>query len=1177
MTMTMNGQRRRSIAATCILLSLLLPVSVRADDVEEIQFQKLAKEFEARYDAGQYAEAEPIVQQMMAIAEKSQKPEWVAKSLGSLTKLYRAQGRYAEAEAPCKRALAICQTSLGADSNITANAMTELAEVHRRLGRYADAEPLFQQAVAIREKVLGRDHPEVATTLNLLANLYKDRAQYAKAEPLHKRALAIREKALGPDHKDVGVSLNNLAILYEAQARFSEAAELYQRAIAIQEKNLGPNHPDVAVALTNLGTVRMEQGRFAEAETMYQRANTIREKALGPDHPSTIQGIDHLARLRQTEGKFSEAEPLLHRALAATKKTFGPNHPSVAANVNLLAKLFYAQGRCQEAEPLFKRGLTIREKALPPNHPDIASSLNDLATMYKTQGRYAEAEPLYKRSLAIRYAAYPPDHPSIAQSLSNLANLYHKQGRDSDADSLYKRALAIREKVFGPDHPNVAVTLASMADLDMNQGRYAQAESRHRRALAIREKAFGSEHPEVAWSLSSLARVYYRQRRYAEAASLCNRALVIVEKVYGPDHIAVASTLSGLIDIDVRDKRYDEAAKRADRAITILDRSGASPDNRSRAYYQRADIQWKLGHKVEALADLRRAMELAEQQRGMASGGERERAQLFARFSSAFDRMIDWQVDLGDCSEALDAMERSRARSLLDQIETHGIDLLAGVSKKRAAGLLQREAELQTRLASLEKQLQILEDRKDLPLDERKRQADALRSRLRKTRADYVVLYADIRNASPAYRLALGQDHKPVTLEKVNRWVAEQNSACLEYRIGRDTACVLILRAGTPPRLQRLTVTDDQARVLGIQPGPLTSRKLGVVMANKKQTGVAQLLRKATNPAQIGEVSAKLAALWNVLIPQSEQTALKEGKLKRLVVIPDGPLGGLPFETLIVQAGENPQYLLDIGPPIEYAPSATILMNLQERRQTGKSGATSVLTVGDARYPPAAPAGQGGSLADLAASSRYAGVGGRLGELPFTKEEVAWVAKVFIKSGVKVTELLRDQATEANVCRGSSGQKILHLACHGLVDQAYGNLFGALALTPGPNAANQSDDGFLTLAEIYRLHLDDTQLAILSACDTNLGPQQDGEGVYALSRGFLVAGARRVVASNWLVDDEAAASLIGRFCGEVAADEEKDAAVDYAEALWRAKRWVRHHEGWESPYYWGTFVLIGPN
>jgi CHAT domain-containing protein len=113
------------------------------------------------------------------------------------------------------------------------------------------------------------------------------------------------------------------------------------------------------------------------------------------------------------------------------------------------------------------------------------------------------------------------------------------------------------------------------------------------------------------------------------------------------------------------------------------------------------------------------------------------------------------------------------------------------------------------------------------------------------------------------------------------------------------------------------------------------------------------------------------------------------------------------------------------------------------------------------------------------------------------------------------------------------------------------------------------------MPEIYELNLKGCELAILSACETNYGPQQQGEGTWALSRGFLIAGARRVVASNWVVDDAAAASLIGNYAALLAA-EKPDQRLDHAHELQTAKRAIRGEERWRSPYYWSSFVLIGP-
>ena len=349
-------------------------------------------------------------------------------------------------------------------------------------------------------------------------------------------------------------------------------------------------------------------------------------------------------------------------------------------------------------------------------------------------------------------------------------------------------------------------------------------------------------------------------------------------------------------------------------------------------------------------------------------------------------------------------------------------------------------------------------------------------------------------------------------------------------------------------------------------------------MPAKKASG---LLQQLADPAAANTSHPKLSSLWQLLVPEPQRKELTGGKTKRLIVIPDGPLALLPFETLVVEPGPRPRYLLDVGPAIYYGPSATVLLNLSNR-PLPSAGTTQepVLTVGNPTYSTATDdvaVTAAGPLGELAARSRYSAAGGKLARLPFSGWESSWVADAFAKSEVKATRLEGPDATEAGVRGGVADRRVVHLACHGLADQSYSNFYGALALTPGKNADDPADDGFLTLPEIYQLNLTDCELAILSACKTNYGPEQRGEGVWALSRGFLVAGARRVVASNWLVDDEAAASLVSQFCWGVAQGEKAGRPVEYAQALRNAKLWVRQQDKWSSPYYWATFVLVGPN
>ena len=136
-------------------------------------------------------------------------------------------------------------------------------------------------------------------------------------------------------------------------------------------------------------------------------------------------------------------------------------------------------------------------------------------------------------------------------------------------------------------------------------------------------------------------------------------------------------------------------------------------------------------------------------------------------------------------------------------------------------------------------------------------------------------------------------------------------------------------------------------------------------------------------------------------------------------------------------------------------------------------------------------------------------------------------------------------------------------------------MFATLALAPPlTGAPTGDDDGFLQLFEIYEMRLD-AELAVLSACNSNTGRVVSGEGVFALSRGFLVAGARRVIASQWPVDDTSTAELVGELFRRIAGAEKLGGGIDAARALRDAKLRLRRKAEWAHPFFWAPFVLTG--
>jgi hypothetical protein len=186
----------------------------------------------------------------------------------------------------------------------------------------------------------------------------------------------------------------------------------------------------------------------------------------------------------------------------------------------------------------------------------------------------------------------------------------------------------------------------------------------------------------------------------------------------------------------------------------------------------------------------------------------------------------------------------------------------------------------------------------------------------------------------------------------------------------------------------------------------------------------------------------------------------------------------------------------------------------------------------------------------------------KLARLPFTRQEAnAIVATAASGSTLKALDF---QASRATVNGGQLGlHRIVHFATHGLLDAERPELSGlVLSLV---DETGHAQDGFLRLHEIYNLRLS-ADLVVLSACQTALGKDVKGEGLVGLIRGFMYAGAPRIAASLWQVDDVATAELMKRFYSAMFKQGMRPAA-----ALRAAQIDMWKHQQWRPP--WGAFIL----
>jgi tetratricopeptide (TPR) repeat protein len=239
------------------------------------------------------------------------------------------RGQYSEAEPLLQQALALTEQQQGKDHMDTAFALGTLGWLYQFQGKYPEAEPLFQRALAIREQQVGPDRPDTATSLNDLALLYLDQGRYLEAEPLLQRALAIYEQQVGPTHPSTATSLNDLALLYRAQGPRDAQRAGIERNVFLSSYV----HPSGCSFLTSPRGVRRD-GESAEKEPAKQHEQGIL--------PCRLTGK------RETHGLRSEHIPFCqtkHRALpphgALSRELLqGHLHPSPGITVTDVGQPF---------------------------------------------------------------------------------------------------------------------------------------------------------------------------------------------------------------------------------------------------------------------------------------------------------------------------------------------------------------------------------------------------------------------------------------------------------------------------------------------------------------------------------------------------------------------------------------------------------------------------------------------------------------------------------------------------------------------------------------------------------------------------------------------------------------------------------------------------------------------
>ena len=1125
---------------------------------------------------GDYASARPFLERVLRITEVTRGPRHpdVAEYLNRLGVFYWTTGDYAAARLVYERALKIQQQGLGLTHPDVAVTLNNLAELSRTTGDYPTAKSLHEQALRMNEQAFGPNHPTVATSLNNLGHLLHDLGEYAAALRMYERALTIREQALGPTHPDVAMSLNDLAAVLQSTGDYAAARPLYERALMIWERAVDPSRLDVALGLNNLAGLLRKTGEYALARQLYERALGIREQVLGPNHSDMATSLTGLANLLRQMGDYSAARPLYERAMRINEQALGANHPRYATSLNDLALLYSDSGDYAGAGLLLERALRIQEQTLGPTHPDVAYTLNNIAALHISVGDYAGARPLHERGLRILMEALGPNHPSVAPSLNNFAMLLALIGDYGVAKLLYEWALEITEHSFGPNHPNVATSLNNLGELLRITGDYKGAQSLYERALRIFEQTLGPAHPQIATSLNNLAELLRASGDYARAEALYQRAIRIDEEAFGTDHQSVGTSLSNLAALLAERRDYTRARSLYERALGILTQSLGPDHPRLTTVLENMGLLELQTHRPgEALPRLARVIEIARAHtaRGLVGTSQRQKLAFLKITDGPTDAFLSIPPGLAANGEVYKAVQ-DRKNLLLRTVALERT-LPDASAPPEVAALVEEYAAVRRKLASIVVGVPNASESEQHKLDFTKLSLRLDRLELELSRASAVFRKARVEATGGPLEVCsvLPMDAALMDLFWYWRFLPPTKPDGMPSVEPHYVAFVLRGEACADPirvDLGSATSVDEDVK------------RFREAISRNASDPAAQELRARYRKTVATRLKEKL-------FPPEVQEAIA-GK-PQLIISPDAALALLPFTLLPGEEGH--EFLLETR-TISYVPSGRDLL----RAKDGAPTATALLAVGAPAFDRVPT--QGSQVASVRAGCGAPDDPFFL--LPGTAQELQAIASVArqARPTQAMTLLEGTQATKPAFLEQAPKAGVLHLATHayfageectpaGLAAAPSERPLGETPVFLGHNplllagialaGANEREkaDGILTALEITALDLKNTDLVVLSACDTGLGTIARGQELLGLRWAFAYAGARHLVTSLWGVSDAETATLMTHFYSGLWAK-----GLSVAEALRAAQLEMlkaARARGNSAPHTWGAFVVSGIN
>jgi CHAT domain-containing protein/tetratricopeptide (TPR) repeat protein len=961
--------------------------------------------------------------------------------------------------------------------------------------------------------------------------------------------------------------------------RGNECISMIAEVLGIYRLEVSSHSKDVASGGYEAGILQMrvateEDRDHIAAQTVFAEGEQLRARGDAESLQRAIKKYEEaLSLYRITGAPDREAQALLNMGV-----------------------IYNDLGEKQKALDYFAQALPIY-RALGDRQGEARAAVR-VSDVYNDIGEMQKALDYLDMALQLNRSAH--DRGGEAAVLAAYGARYNSLGENDKALDYYKRALPLWRAVGDPG--GEAKTLGGI-------GRAYSFLRQHRVALGYYEQALSLERTlgdrrNQAYELHNISWTYYTLGDKQKALDYNRQALSLMQAV--GDRRGEAGIFTNLGWISELSGEEQKALDYYNQALPVL-RATGDWDGEANTLFRLANLERGRDRLSEACVYIEAALASTESLRTKVANPA-----LRASYGATVQEYHEFYIDLlfrlhqrrpteGFDALSLQASERARARGLLELLTEAHADIRQGVDTV----LLESERTLQGLItAKTDRRIRVLNSKHT------EQQATEATKELDELVSAFQEVQSKIRASSPHYAELTQQ--QTLTLPEIQQ-LLDDDTMLLEYALGKEHSYLWAVTQASINIFEldvESVITGAAQRVYEL----LTARtkKLANESPGRREARIAKA------DADYHAVAAELSHL--LLAPVASQLGNK-----RLAIVTDGALQYIPFAALPVPVisrrgdAETPGVqqsrrvahspaprIADTPLIVEHEivnlPSASTLALLRRDLEGRKSPTKTVAVFADPVFEATDRRVIHGSINNssensgdraISNSARNKGdektgdLGGRskaindyllrtrmieegqpLARLPYSRKEAMAIASLVAKGQVKIAlnfDVNYQTATSAEL----GEYRFVHFATHGWLDTAQPELSGIL-LSLVDKEGRPQENGILRLGDVYNLKLP-VDMVALSACETALGKSIKGEGLVGLTRGFMYAGAPRVLASLWKVEEVATAELMMAFYEGVLGKQR----LRPAEALRRAQieMWQRPYR--RAPYFWGAFVLQG--